>query len=318
MFTLPEQQNDLLILRSISPPPRDVPLSVRLDLRFCPPNLMSVGKGWFLGVMGFAFALIVSSATELDDLVPRNWDDIGNGKITKIEGTDARVGGEGCGSRPVFAYHFEIVTPDEAENITGISYGFRGIHAIGDEVVIQRAGKRYRVQDLHLTPGDWGWLPLIFLGCCLFGVIGLYSPIKGLFVGGKAIWLLQYGHAVIARYSGMEPTGMSIHRRGSERDTLIMNVNFEYQVSGNNYVASVQALETDTFRWTETKTKFVFYDPMRPDKSVVLDGVPGGIQIDELTGRFKTNPLNYALQSLAAVVVFGQVVAIAVLVIRAI
>ena len=242
LFQVSMSLDDPSILRVISHPPRDIPLSVRLDLRFCPPNLMSAGRGWFLSVMGFAFALIVSSVTELDDLVPRNWGDIA---------------------------------------------------------------------------GEVG-LPHVFWGCCLFGVIGLYSPIKGLFVGGKAVWLLQYGHAVIARYSGMEPTGMSIHRRGSERDTLIMNVNFEYQVSGNNYAASVQALETDTFRWTETKTKIVFYDPMRPDKSVVLDGVPGGIQIDELTGRFQTNPLNYALQLLAATIVLVQIVAIVVLVIRAI
>ena len=144
----------------------------------------------------------------------------------------------------------------------------------------------------------------------MFGVSGLCFPIYSWFAGGKAIQMLQYGTAVGARYLGKNPTGTSYNNRP------VMKVNFEYQVAGETYTASAQAL--DTFRLTDAKQKVVFYDPMVPERSVVLDGLPSGIHLDELTCRFWTNPLYCFFPLLAAAIVCGQIAAIVVLALRAI
>jgi hypothetical protein len=62
----------------------------------------------------------------------------------------------------------------------------------------------------------------------------------------------------------------------------------------------------------------VFYDPMQPDKSVVLDGLPIGIHLDEMTGQFWTNPLRCVFPLVMASIVCAEIVAIVVLAIKAI
>jgi len=95
-----------------------------------------------------------------------------------------------------------------------------------------------------------------------------------------------------------------------------MKVDFEYQVDGETYTASVQAL--DTSRLTNAKVKVVLYDPMQPGRSIVLDGLPHGIHLDELTGRFWGNPLRCAIPLLAATIVCGEIIAILVMLVLAI
>ena len=96
----------------------------------------------------------------------------------------------------------------------------------------------------------------------------------------------------------------------------MMKVDFEYQVDGEMYTASAQAL--DVSRLTDTKVKAVLYDPMQPDRSVVLDGLPQGIHLDELSGRFWVNPLCCVIPLLAAAIVGGEIIAILVMLILAI
>jgi len=143
----------------------------------------------------------------------------------------------------------------------------------------------------------------------LFGVIGLCFSIYTWFAGGKAIPLLYDGTATVARFCGIEATSTRIKNR------TVMKVNFEYQVDGEEYTASAYAL--DTSRLTDTNYKTVLYDPMLPERSVVLDGLPEGVYIEDLTGRFWVNPLHLVIPLLAATIVFGEIIAVAVFVIRA-
>ena len=299
-----EQLVDLPILQTIPLPPRELPFSVRLYLRLCSTSAPIIG--WFVAGFGFIFALAAVGFMGLDDAIPRIWSNAGKVTITDIEEANLKLN-----DRKVYAYHFEM-TENDVEKITGISYGYNGIYKTGDEVVLYKSGKRYRVQNLSLTPGGtWWWFPLVFLGAgCLFGIIGLCFPIYSWFAGGKAIQMLQYGTAVGARYLGMNSTGVRVN------DQSVMKVNFEYQVAGETYTASAQALNIS--RLTDAKHKVVFYDPVLPERSVVLDGLPSGIHLDELTGRFWSSPLRCFLPLLAAAIVCGQIVAIVVLALRAI
>jgi len=261
------------------------------------------------------FALIAIGVMGLDDAIPRNWVDAGKGTITNVEETRIRVGGKrGRGGRVIYAYHFEMTNGGE-EKISGISYGYGGRFKVGDEVFLENAGKRYRVQGLGLSPAGGGFGVLMFVGMgLLFGVIGLCFPIYSWFVGGKAIHLLRDGTVTGARFLGMVATNTSVGSKHNSKP--IMKVNFEYQVDGERYTASAYAL--DTSRLTNDKYKTVLYDPIKPDKSVVLDGLPEGVRLDEMTGRFWVNPLCVVFPLLAATIVSGQIVAIVVFVIQAI
>jgi len=303
-FPLPEPPlDDMLIPQHIGDAPREVPLSVRLYLRLC-SNVMGVLFGWFFAGFGLMFVLISVTAMGLGDAIPRNWVDAGKGTITNVVETDTRIN-----DSKIYAYHFEA-NNGGGEKVSGISYGYSGMHKIGDEVALEKAGMRYRIQGLTLTPCGL-LIVLIFGGFgMLFGVVGLGFPIHSWFAGGKTIYLLHEGTAIGARFLDMNPTNAKVN------DRPVMQVNFEYQVDGEEYTASAYAL--DTSRLTDTHYKMVLYDPMQPERSVVLDGLPSGVHIEDLTGRFWVNPLRLVLPLLAATIVCGQIIAIVVLVIRAI
>jgi hypothetical protein len=175
---------------------------------------------------------------------------------------------------------------------------------------------RGRIEGLTLTGVPW-FFPLLFLGMgSLFGVIGLGAMMSAWFTGGNTIICLQDGIAITAKFIGMNPTSISVGGGKRTQGKPVMKVDFEYQVDGETYTASAWAL--DTARLTDKKYKVVLYDPMVPKCSVVLDGLPSGIHLDESTEQFWTNPLHCVLPLLVTAVVVAEVVAIIVLTIRAI
>jgi len=259
--------------------------------------------GWFIAGFGFMFALIIAGLMGLDDTIPRNWIHAGKATITNIEEANVKLNGE-----EIYAYHFESAD----RNISGISYGYSGKYETGDEASLLKAEKRYRIENLTLTTMGEGWFDsVIFLGMgCLIGLIGISFLIYSWFAGGKAIRFLQEGEAAKARFLGMNPTGTLINKKP------VMKANFEYQVEGSMYTASATAL--DTSRLTDAPCEVVFYDPMQPDKSIVMDGLPRGIYFDELMGQFGANPLHCVFPFLAAAVVCCEIAAIVLFVVRAI
>ena len=250
------------------------------------------------------FVIIGLATIGLDSAIPRNWVSAGKGTITNVEET-----GHTFNERRTYAYHFETAD-DGSEKINGISYGTFGKHKVGDGVSLEKAGERYRVQGLAQAPGG-ALLALLLFGIIPFvGMFGLGFPLYLWLAGGKAIHLLQDGTATSAKYVGMNHSGISANK------VPVMKVNFEYQVDEKKYTASVHAV--DTSRFTDAEYRVVFYDPIEPKRSVVWDGLPRGLRIDELTRRFGVNPLRYALPLLAATLVCGEIIAIIVLAIRAI
>lgn len=257
--------------------------------------------GWFVVGFLFAFALFALCVGGLENDIPRTWLDAGKGKITDVY--------VGSGTLKLSAYHFEALS-NEADKISGISYGNHGLYINGDEVTLQKAGNRYRVQGLKLTMADVGVVSM-FVGLgLLFGGIGLYYfPIYSWFAGSKAIRLLEYGTATNAKYVGKTPTGIQIH------DRQVMKVDFEYSVDENSYMVSARAYNLS--RLTDTKNKVVFYDPMQPEQAIVFDGLPRGIYLDEGMEQFRVNPMHCAPPFLAATFVCGEIIAIIILTVRA-
>ena len=295
-------------LQQIGDAPRFLSFFSRLYLRLCSGAMPFFG--WGVAAFGFMLTLFAAGVIGMVDAIPRNWLDVGKGRITNVQETNRSVGGKrGRGGKKLYAYRFEV-TDGEAEKISGISYGFKGKYEMGNEVTVQKSGKRYCVQGLMLTgvPADF---PLIFFGMgSLFGVTGLCFMVFTWLVGGKTIRCLQDGTAIVAKYIGLSPSQMNVNNQP------VMKADFEYRVDGKIYTASAPAL--DTSRLTDSKYKAVLYDPQEPKRSVVLDGLPSGIRLDERTGQFSTNPLRLVLPLFATMIVGAEIVALVVLVIRAI
>jgi len=68
----------------------------------------------------------------------------------------------------------------------------------------------------------------------------------------------------------------------------------------------------------EDEDKSTLYDPVQPDEWFTRYGLPQGVHLDELTGRFWGNPLRCAIPLLAAAIVCGEIIAIIVMLILAI
>ena len=120
--------------------------------------------------------------------------------------------------------------------------------------------------------------------------------------------MIQYGEATEAKFIEINLTGTTLG------DKSEIEIEFEYQVEDNIHTTTMRTF--DMSRLTDTPCKVVLYDPMSPDKSIVMDGLPSSIYSDELTGQFRANPLHCVLPLLAAIVC-GEIVAIVVLAVRA-
>ena len=119
--------------------------------------------------------------------------------------------------------------------------------------------------------------------------------------------MFRVGIATKARHLTTFPTGKT------DESQPELQVDFEYQVDGATYKVSVKGFERELSRLTNAPCKVVFYDPMEPKQSMLLDKMPLGIYFDELTGRFGVNPLRLVPAFLLAALVCGEIVAIIVL-----
>ncbi|MCL2709252.1 MAG: hypothetical protein FWE95_00090 [Planctomycetaceae bacterium] len=149
---------------------------------------------------------------------------------------------------------------------------------------------------------------LMFIGLSLpFGIVGLYIVFSAWYVGGpKMIRFLQDGIATKARHFATKPTGkIDSDLRGNQAE---MQFDFEYQVDDKKHKFSVYGF--DMSRWTDSPCKVVFYDPLEPSQSMLLDQFPLGVYFDELTGRFGVNPLRLVPAFLMAGIVCAEIAAI--------
>ena len=139
-----------------------------------------------------------------------------------------------------------------------------------------------------------------------FAIVGLWLVFYAWFVGGiKTIRFLQDGIATKVRLLTTFPTGKQ------SDNTPQMQIDFEYQVDGTKYKVSLTGF--DISRLTDSPCKVVFYDPVEPQQSMLLDQLPRGIYFDELTERFRVNPLRVIPAFFMAAFVCGEIVTIIVL-----
>ena len=176
-------------------------------------------------------------------------------------------------------------------------------HALWGFIIAAVFGLAFVIMGVCI-PHSMGWA--FILGGLPFTIIGIWMVRKAWYIDGpKMIRMLQHGTATKARHLVTKPTGRT------SKEHVEMQIDFEYQVEGQQY--KISATSYDISRLTDAPSKVVFYDPMEPQRAMLLDKFPRGIRFDELTGRFSTNPLNCLPAFLAAAFVCAEIAVIVAL-----
>lgn len=128
--------------------------------------------------------------------------------------------------------------------------------------------------DSYLFGFMFGFNVVLFLG------VGIGLVVYGYRKGAEAVRLLRDGELGRARFVGMEETDMQVNERP------VMKLRFTFTASdGRDYDAYVKTIETK--RLLDDPVEPLFYDSADPNRSVLLDALPGKIRFDEMKQVFE-------------------------------
>lgn len=253
----------------LAPAPRDVPITLRLQVLF--GGVMGL-FGWFF--LGFGMIFVWVFGTQADLLSLRFL----GGRVATATGVVLQSDSTGVNynERPVYAYHYSFVTQD-GEQHRGVSYSVRRLEP-GSRVTVE-----YREADPSVSRiqgmghGILPWWVLLFVS--IFPTVGIAFIIPALREGTKACRLLGRGRLAAGILRAMEPTGSRINRQP------VYRMVFGFQAEdGQAYEATAKTHEPERLR--DQQQELLLHDPFHPSYAVMLDSLPGSPEIDP-TGGFR-------------------------------
>ncbi len=274
---MPENGPEPEIFQRLTDPPRSVSLSARILLLL--GGGLTGSFGWFFACFGMIFCIVFipMALTGLADLTHRRFELAGKGEVVRVEKTSSTVN-DSAVMRIVFK---------DAEGNENTCYTHTKNFEEGDEVELVQCGGRHKIAETRLTA--FGAFILIFVFVPLvFPAVGIGIVLCAFFSGLKSLHLLQDGLVGRGKFIDMIPTGTSVNHRP------VMKLRYKFKADdGEVYEAFATALETE--RLTDDAVEPLLYDPMEPNRSVLLDGLPGKIRYDDMERTFRTNPLRTLL-----------------------
>jgi hypothetical protein len=131
-----------------------------------------------------------------------------------------------------------------------------------------------RVQGMRRERfGPWALLIAVIPG------IGLVIVMVCLRTGATRVRLLREGIAVQGRFAGKWATNTEIN------DRRVYRVAIDYKAH-DGAVHSTVVRSTNPERFEREVQEAVLYDPQRLDRATTIDGLPGGLKLDEF-GQFQ-------------------------------
>ena len=251
-----------------TPPPRPVPLSLRIL------NFFNVGAqvGWFVFGFGMIFFVVFGTNADLSVLTFREPGGQTVGRVTRIEATGASEN-----HQRVEAAHYEFSVAGRL--FTGKSYSTGGSPAAGANVTIEYDEdnpERSRIAGMRRAMfGPWVMFVAIFP---LVGLVILYFATRS---GVKRNHLLREGIFTTGTLLGSEPTNMYINKR------QVWKLTFTF-VDRMGQRREAVAKTTDTQRLQDEAAEPLLYDPDDPSRACLLDEAPARPQFEgngEMVGR---------------------------------
>jgi hypothetical protein len=254
---------------SFSLPPRDVPLTARLQVLF--GGILSQ-FGWFFFGFGMLFVWLFLPHADLTSFyVFRGPLDQTQGTITASQRTHFSEGGsKGHAGTPIYRddYTFTI----DGNRYDGVSYSTVHSLARGARVTIEYPRGKPSVSRIHgMRRSPVGPSALLAI---LFPLVGAGFLIPGLIQGRKGNRLLANGKVAFGTFQSKEPTNTRVNGK------TVYKLTFDFTTdTGETCQAVARTCEPD--RLEADQPQEVVYDPVTPSFAVLVDNLPGAPRIDE-------------------------------------
>jgi hypothetical protein len=253
-----------------SRPPRRVALPVRIRVLFA--GLAQFG--WFFLGFGLIFVWIIVPAADLRaPLDFRGTPERTEGRITSTVETGFRTGSSSTRrGRAIYANHYAF-TADATEH-EGASYSGTEL-PVGQTVTVEYpagAPERSRIMGMRRSPfGAWAALVV------LFPLIGLVIIGPTLRKGLRRIDLLRRGLVGRAVLESKVATNVEIN----DRTVFALGYLFEDEGGG---VHRFTTKSHDPERLEDDVDELVLYDPLRPERALLVDELLDRVTVDEHGG----------------------------------
>lgn len=273
-------------LKDLQPPPRHVPLGVRVKAIF---GGFLQQFGWLFFTFGMLFVLIFftgGGAAEglARELAFRGERGIVQGVITSAHETSASEN------------ETEIVYFQYEYKVDGQTYGGESYTTGWISDVDQNATVEYLKSDPSLSrlqSGRWSqFSPWIGLFVGIFPAVGLAMALASLPHGLRSAKLLKYGRVAYGTLVSKEPTNTSVN----EQTVYEFTFKFTAESTGREHFAKAKTHETEILEDEEQEP--LLYLPSFPEHAVLFDNLPGSPTVDQrghLTGGSIFSALLYAL-----------------------
>jgi hypothetical protein len=255
---------------NLAPPPRLVPLSLKLNVVF---GGFLNQFGWLFFSFGMLFVMLFSSEVDFSDTTRFR------GQLATVRGTVLAGGetGETINDEDVVGWEFEYQV--EGQTFQGISYTTGWKYNEGDKVTVEfpaddpGCSRIVGSRKSKLPP----WLPLL-VG--IFPAMGLLVLQYGLRHGLKACRLLAHGRLAHGRLVNKSRTNISVE------DDPVYELAFAFQPEGydREYRCTVRSHEPEELE--DEPVEPLLYLPSDPNQAVMLDGIPGGVEFTR-AGQFR-------------------------------
>ena len=254
---------------TLPPPPRPVPLSLRI-LNFFNRTAQ---LGWFLAGFGMIFFYFFGTNADLSFATFRP-DGETTGRVVRLADTGASEN-----EQQVRAAHYEYSVAGRP--FTGQSYSTGAAPSEGSQVTIEfdeDAPERSRIAGMRRALfGPWAMLVAIFP---LVGFVILYFATR---TGVKRNHLLREGILTTGTLLGSEPTNVYVNKR------QVWKLTFTF-VDRMGQRQELIARTTDTHRLKDEAGEPLLYDPDDPSRAYLLDEAPSRPKF-ERTGEMLGRPV---------------------------
>ncbi|HUJ11374.1 MAG TPA: DUF3592 domain-containing protein [Verrucomicrobiae bacterium] len=254
---------------SFSLPPRDVPLTVRLQVLF---GGFLNQFGWFFFGFGMLFVWLFLPHADLTSFYRFHGQlDHAAGTVTASQKAHFSEGGSKHHSgTPIYEHDYTFRVAGTAYR--GASYATGYTYPPGTRVTIEypRGNPSVsRIQFMRRTA--FGPSTLIVL---LFPLVGLGFLIPGLMLGWKGDRLLAHGKVAFGTFKSKEPTNTRVNNQ------TVYKLTFDFTTdTGETCQAITRSYQTAQFE--DDQQHEIVYDPLTPSYATLVDCLPGSPRIDE-------------------------------------
>ena len=149
----------------------------------------------------------------------------------------------------------------------------------------------------------FGFFTVFFVSVLPFVLISIDRTYSAMRASSNTIQLLQDGLAGKGRFFGMCATGKKVSH------AVEMQLQYQFTThDGDTCNAFFQEIDANKLiKISDESLKLIFYDPMQPNRNVLFNTLPKGIEFDEENGTFYTRPSFLMIQVLWLGIAFSAI-----------